>query len=155
MFCPSQDWKVRPRWTSREQLMSLDCPKYQVLSFAKMLVVSWTSKTYFVLISVLQSAQWINSERIYAQTRVSSFPGVISVAWDNKQRTTDVFRVLKVPGADTCLNACGVVNEGILFWSVSSGVLYEWIQSVYIHRHAFHHSQYSNVWSRLIWYRIY
>ena len=80
--------------------------------------------------SVLQSAQWINSEWIYAQTRVSSFPGVISVARDNKQRTTDIFRVLKVPGADICLNACGVVNEGILFWSVSSGVLYEWIQSV-------------------------
>ena len=43
-----------------------------------MLVVWWTNKKYFVLISVLQSAQWINSERIYPQTRVSSFSGLIT-----------------------------------------------------------------------------
>ena len=43
--------------------------KYQVLSFTKMLVVWWTNKKYSVLISVLQSAQWINSERIYPHTR--------------------------------------------------------------------------------------
>ena len=30
----------------------------------------WTNKKYSVLISVLQSTQWINSERIYPQTRV-------------------------------------------------------------------------------------
>ena len=32
---------------------------------------------------------------IYPQARVSSFPGLISVAWVNEQRTTDVTRVLK------------------------------------------------------------
>ena len=48
---------------------------------------------------------------IYPQTRVSSFPGLISVARVNEQRTTDVTRVLKAPGAELCQNACGVVNE--------------------------------------------
>ena len=39
--------------------MSPECSKHQVLSFAKMLVVNEQKK--FVLISVLQNAQWINS----------------------------------------------------------------------------------------------
>ena len=48
---------------------------------------------------------------IYPQTRVSSFPGLISFAWVNEQRTTDVTRVLKAAGAELCQNACGVVNK--------------------------------------------
>ena len=72
------------RLTSREQLMSPECSKHQVLSLAKMLVVWWTNKKYFVLISVLQSAQLINAERIYPQTRVSSFAGLISMAQVNE-----------------------------------------------------------------------
>ena len=34
---------------------------------------------------------------IYPHTRVSSFPRLISVAWVNEKRTTDVTRVLKAP----------------------------------------------------------
>ena len=60
--------------------MSPECSRHQVLRFSKMLVVWWTNKKYSVLINVPQSAQWINSERIYPQPRVSSFPGLISVA---------------------------------------------------------------------------
>ena len=48
---------------------------------------------------------------IYPQTRVWSFPGLISVAWVNEYRTTDVTRVLKAPEDERCQNACGVVNE--------------------------------------------
>ena len=44
-------------------------------------------------------------------TRVSSFPGLISVARVNEYRTIDVTRVLKGPGVELCQNACGVVNE--------------------------------------------
>ena len=65
MFHPSHDLSVWLGLTSREQLMSPECSKHQVLSFVKMLVVWWTNKKYSVPISVLQSAQWINSERIY------------------------------------------------------------------------------------------
>ena len=65
VFRPSQDSTVWLGLTSREQLMSSECSKHQVLSFAKMLVVGWTNKKYSVLISVLSSAQWINLERIY------------------------------------------------------------------------------------------
>ena len=36
---------------------------------------------------------------IYPQTRASSFPGLISAARVNEQRTTDVTRVLNPPGA--------------------------------------------------------
>ena len=77
VFRPSQGSSVWLGLTSRE-LMSPECSKHQVLSFAQMLVVQWTNKKYSVLISVFQSAQWINSERIYPQTCVSSFPGLIS-----------------------------------------------------------------------------
>ena len=79
VFRPSQDSSVWLRLTSREQLMSPDWSKHQVLSFAKMLVVWRTNKNYSVLISVLQSVQWIHSERIYPQTRVSSFPELNTV----------------------------------------------------------------------------
>ena len=48
--------------TSREQLMSPEYSKQQGVSFAKMLVVWWTKKKYSVLVSVLQSAGWINSQ---------------------------------------------------------------------------------------------
>ena len=75
-----------------------------------MLVVWWTNRSS-VLISVLQSAQWINSERIYPQTRVLSFTGLISVARVNEQRTTDITRVLRTLGAEICQSACGVMNE--------------------------------------------
>ena len=43
--------------------------------------------------------------------RVSSFPGIISVARVNEQRTADVTRVLKAPDAELFQNACGVMNE--------------------------------------------
>ena len=39
VFCPSQDSSVWIGLTSREQLMSPECSKHQVLSFSKMLVV--------------------------------------------------------------------------------------------------------------------
>ena len=81
MFCPSQDLSVWLGLMSREQLMSPECSKHQVLSFAKMLVVWWTNKKYSVLISVLQSAQWVNSERIYPYTHVSSFPGLTYISY--------------------------------------------------------------------------
>ena len=68
VFRPFQDSSVRLGSTNREKLMSPECSKHQVLSFAKMLVVWWTNKKYSVLISVLQSAQWINSERISTYT---------------------------------------------------------------------------------------
>ena len=67
-FRSSQDSSVWLGLTSREQLMLPECSKHQVSSFAKMLVVWWTNKKYSVLISVLQSAQWINSERISTDT---------------------------------------------------------------------------------------
>ena len=54
---------------------------------------------------------------IFPHTRFSSFPGLISVAQVNKQRTTDVTRVLKAPGAELCQNACGVVDEQKIFCS--------------------------------------
>ena len=54
---------------------------------------------------------------MYPQTRVLSFPGLISVARVSKYRTTDVTRVLKAPGAEICQNACGVVNEQKIFFS--------------------------------------
>ena len=53
----------------------------------------------------------------YPQTRVSSFPGLISVARVKEERTTDVTRVLKAPGSEFCQNAYGVVNEQKTFCS--------------------------------------
>ena len=55
VFRPVQDSSVLLGLTSREQLISTECSKHQVLSFAKMLVVN--KQKNFVLISVLQSAQ--------------------------------------------------------------------------------------------------
>ena len=62
---------------------------------------------------------------IYPQTRISSFPGLISVARLNEQSTTDVTRVLKTPGAEICQNTCGERTKNILFSSVFSRVLNE------------------------------
>ena len=56
VFRSSQDSSVWLGLTSREQLISPECSKYQVLSFAEMLVVWRTNRKYSVLISVLQSA---------------------------------------------------------------------------------------------------
>ena len=75
----------------------------------------WTNKKYSVFISVPQSAQWINSERIYSQTRVSFFPGLVSVARVNELRTTNVTRVLKAPGAELCQNSCDERTKKIFF----------------------------------------
>ena len=44
VFCPSQDSSVWLELTSREQLMSPECSKHQVLSFAKMVVVCERTK---------------------------------------------------------------------------------------------------------------
>ena len=52
---PSQESSVWLGLMSREQLMSSECSKHQVLSFTKMLVVWWKNKKYSVPISVLQS----------------------------------------------------------------------------------------------------
>ena len=117
MFRPSQDSSVMLVLMSRVQLMLSECSKHQELSFAKMLVVWWTNEEHPVLISVLESAQWINSEFIYPEARVSSFPALIGVARVNEYRTTDVTTVLKAPGAELCQNACGVVNEQKAFCS--------------------------------------
>ena len=57
MFSPSQDSSLWLGLTNREQLISPECSKHQVLSFAKMLMFWCTNKRYSVLISVLQSAQ--------------------------------------------------------------------------------------------------
>ena len=65
---PSRDSSVWLRLTSREQLISTECSMHQVLSFAKMLVVWWTNEKYFVLIIILQSVQWIDSEHISTYT---------------------------------------------------------------------------------------
>ena len=70
VFHPSLDSSVWLGLTSREQLMSPECSKHQVLRFAKMLVVWWANKKYSVLISVVQSTPWINSEIIYPEKRV-------------------------------------------------------------------------------------
>ena len=45
---PSQDSSVWFGLTSREQLMSPECSKHQILSFAKMLVVWWTNIIYIL-----------------------------------------------------------------------------------------------------------
>ena len=50
-------------------------------------------------------------------TRVSSFPRLISVAQVNEQRTTNVTRVLKAPGAELCQNACDVAKKQKIFCS--------------------------------------
>ena len=68
VFRPFRDSSVWLGLSSRKQLISPECSKHQVLSFAKMLVVWWTNKKYSILISVLQSAQWINLERISTDT---------------------------------------------------------------------------------------
>ena len=54
---------------------------------------------------------------LYPQASVLSFPRLISVAQVNEYRTTDVTRVLKAPGAELCLNTCGVVNQKKTFCS--------------------------------------
>ena len=56
VFRPSQDASVWLGLTNREQLMSPESSKHQMLSFAKMFVVWRTNKKYSVLIGVLQSA---------------------------------------------------------------------------------------------------
>ena len=53
----------------------------------------------------------------YIYIRVSSFPELVGVARVNQQRTTDVTRVPKAPGAELCQNACGVANEQKIFCS--------------------------------------
>ena len=63
---PSQDSSLWIGLANSEHLIPSESSKHRVLSFAKMLAVWWTNKKYSVLISVFQSAQWINSERIYS-----------------------------------------------------------------------------------------
>ena len=104
VFCPSHDSSAWLGFSTREQLISPECSKHQVLSFAKIHGVWWTNKKY-VAISVLHSAQRIDLECIYLQTYVLSFPGIISMAQVTKWRTTYVIRVLKAPGAELCQNA--------------------------------------------------
>ena len=76
VFSPSQDSSVQLRWTSREQLMSQECSK-QGAELCQIACGKQTS-IKFVLISVIQKAQQIDSERAYPQIHVSYFPGLIS-----------------------------------------------------------------------------
>ena len=57
--------------------MSPECSRHQVLSLAKMFALN--KRKILCSHSVLQSAEWITSQWIYPQTRVSSFPG--SLVW--------------------------------------------------------------------------
>ena len=86
-----------------------------------------TMKISIFYIAIININIYIFIIYIYPQTRVSSFPGLVSVARVNEERTTDNTRVLEAPGAELCQNACGVVNEqkNILFSSVFSRVLNE------------------------------
>ena len=52
VFCPSQDSSVWLGLTSREQLMSPECCKHQVLSFAKMLYI-WCISRFFLLFKMV------------------------------------------------------------------------------------------------------
>ena len=83
---------------------------------------------------------------IYPQTRVSSFPGLISVARVNENywyhQSAQSTRCWALP---KCL-WCGERTKNILFSSVFSRVLKEQTQSVYIHRNVFCPSQDSSVW---------
>ena len=54
-FSPFQDSSVRVGLMNREQLMSPECSKHQVLSFDTMIGVWRSNKECYVLISVLQS----------------------------------------------------------------------------------------------------
>ena len=51
------------------------------------------------------------------------------MAWVNEQRTTDVTRVLKAPGAELSQNACGERNKKYFVSSVFS--------SVYMHTYTY------------------
>ena len=74
---------------------------------------------------------------LYTQTRVLSFPGLISVVWVNKQRT----------GAELYQNAHGVVNKEKIFCSHQCSPECSVSQfRTNIHRHVFRLSQDSSVW---------
>ena len=76
-----------------------------------------TMKISIFYIAIININIYIFIIYIYPQTRVSSFPGLVSVARVNEERTNDNTRVLKAPGAELCQNACGVVNEQKIFRS--------------------------------------
>ena len=65
VFRPFQDLSVWLGLTSREQLMSPECSKHQVLSFARMLVVWWTNKKTFALIHQCSPECSMNKFRAY------------------------------------------------------------------------------------------
>ena len=65
-FPPSQDSSVWLRLMSREQLMSPECSKHQVQSFAKILVMLWTNKKYCYYIYII----YIYIYYIYKKTLV-------------------------------------------------------------------------------------
>ena len=131
-FRPSEDSSVWLGLTSKEQLMSPDCSKLRVVNFDKMLVLWWTKKKYSVLISVLQSTQWINSE---STTTKTSFV---------LQRTDQCFSRYRVESSCCHQNAqstrfwvllkcfwCVDQTKIFLFSSVSSRVVNQSIQSIY------------------------
>ena len=87
---------------------------YKYLSMYLSIYLSFSLSLYIYIYYIYNIYMYIY---IYPQTRVSPFPGLISAAWVNEQKTTDVTRVLKAPGAELCQNACGVVNEQKIFCS--------------------------------------
>ena len=81
--------------------MSSECSNQQVLSIGKMLVVN--EQKVFLFSSVFSRVLNEQIQSVYLQAHVSCFPGLISVAWVNEERLTDVARVLKAPGAEVYL----------------------------------------------------
>ena len=69
-------WWVEKNWCHRSAQSTRCSALSKCLWFGK------RTKKYAVLISVLQSAQWVNSD-VYLETRISLFPGLISVAQAN------------------------------------------------------------------------
>ena len=135
VFRTSHYSSVQFRLRSTEQIKSPECSKHQVLGFVKMLV-AWSTNQNILVSSLFSRLLHELIHSVYPQTRLSSFPGIISVVWVNEQRTTDITRSIKAPGAEFCRNACVVVNEQKTFCShqCSSECSLKKIHSVYAQR---------------------
>ena len=69
-------------WGGEAELRRIACGKRTGIGFG------------FVHVGVLQGARQLGSGQAYPRKRVSSFPGLISAARGNDQRSTDFTRVL-------------------------------------------------------------
>ena len=76
VFCPSQDLSVWLMSTSREQLMSPECSKHQVLSFAKMLMLC-QNQVYFIYVSAY--SRFFFGCNYFTQSSVLRFENNISI----------------------------------------------------------------------------